>query len=670
MKPELNFYLPFSKVEKEQDGSRTVTGYASTPTKDLDGEIVSLDAIKGALPNYMEWRNIRQMHQPIAVGVAKEASVDETGLYVTARIVDPACIKLLDEEVLKGYSIGGKKLAKKGDVITELELIEISLVDRPANPDCRLDTIKVAKGTVVVKNVEEAEEEKSEPELSRLRKVINYLLGTTPLHDDSIAKRAFDAKQRQTDAGSGKALPDGSFPIENKSDLRNAIQAHGRAKDKEAAKKHIISRAKSLGCTDMLPDGWTQTPNKKVAALKFMKENPELFGGEEQTTKKDLGTFKAFWDDVMDPVAVDVTDTVTKTAGILAEVSERLVKGVYTIQDLASAFSCLRGAQRSLIREGVIEGDGEDHDLADRLGVLCKELGSIISQKAEHEGSEAVFLTDADDRWLFITDGEISMNARNGDLAKRAGKALFDKTNHHLRKAGGAQAAAVDALKKCALMHGAFIKSAGATEFDHKAAMTLMKAVHGNLVESDDHLAMAHGMLEKAAVNPNNEGPLDTHGEFDTGNHIEGKTQGEMTEGDVPWWGSVSEDNFTGKRAAATVQGKGGAVPEGYISKAEAELITKNAVLEARLAVLSKTPAGERKGNLHVVDKTGLGTGEGTEGTNKMALLSDGVDFTDDTPEGATRNVGKLIGNMLKNPRTFAKSIMDPSFRGAAGGRR
>src|ERR1700677_2068846 len=128
----INFYVPISKVEAQADGSRIISGYASTPTKDLDGEIVSLDAIKSALPAYWEWRNIRQMHQPLAVGRAQEASIDEKGLFLTSKIVDPACIKLIDEKVLQGYSIGGRKLAKKGDTITELELIEISVVDRPA----------------------------------------------------------------------------------------------------------------------------------------------------------------------------------------------------------------------------------------------------------------------------------------------------------------------------------------------------------------------------------------------------------------------------------------------------------------------------------------------------------------------------------------------------------
>jgi len=81
-------------------------------------------------------------------------------------------------------------------------------------------------------------------------------LDTGDAHVDSLAHREFDKNQRNRDAASGAALPDGSFPIENKSDLSNAIHAYGRAGDKAKAKAHIISRAKSLGATSMLPDGW------------------------------------------------------------------------------------------------------------------------------------------------------------------------------------------------------------------------------------------------------------------------------------------------------------------------------------------------------------------------------------------------------------------------------
>ena len=70
-------------------------------------------------------------------------------------------------------------------------------------------------------------------------------------------KRMYSREQREAMAESGEALEDGSFPIADVADLDNAIQAFGRAKDKEAAKKHIMKRAKDLGKMDMIPADWT-----------------------------------------------------------------------------------------------------------------------------------------------------------------------------------------------------------------------------------------------------------------------------------------------------------------------------------------------------------------------------------------------------------------------------
>jgi len=63
----------------------------------------------------------------------------------------------------------------------------------------------------------------------------------------------YDTEQRKEMAAKGLALPDGSFPIANKADLENAIQAFGRSKDQPRAAKHIAKRAKALGLEDMIP---------------------------------------------------------------------------------------------------------------------------------------------------------------------------------------------------------------------------------------------------------------------------------------------------------------------------------------------------------------------------------------------------------------------------------
>ena len=56
----------------------------------------------------MKFANIREMHQLSAVGVAKEAAVDDKGLYLGAKIVDDQAWQKITEGVYKGYSIGGR----------------------------------------------------------------------------------------------------------------------------------------------------------------------------------------------------------------------------------------------------------------------------------------------------------------------------------------------------------------------------------------------------------------------------------------------------------------------------------------------------------------------------------------------------------------------------------
>ena len=77
-----------------------------------------------------------------------------------------------------------------------------------------------------------------------------------------IEKKDYNERSRRRMASSGQAMPDGSFPIANRADLQNAIQSVGRAKNYEAAKRHIISRARALGLTEMLPDDWKKGMRK------------------------------------------------------------------------------------------------------------------------------------------------------------------------------------------------------------------------------------------------------------------------------------------------------------------------------------------------------------------------------------------------------------------------
>ena len=80
-----------------------------------------------------------------------------------------------------------------------------------------------------------------------------------------VQKRQWSADQRSELAKRGCAMPDGSHPIENTGDLHDSIQSYGRSKKKMAVKKHITDRAKALGASAMLPDGWADEGVSKRA---------------------------------------------------------------------------------------------------------------------------------------------------------------------------------------------------------------------------------------------------------------------------------------------------------------------------------------------------------------------------------------------------------------------
>lgn len=80
-----------------------------------------------------------------------------------------------------------------------------------------------------------------------------------PFEKGDPGKTDFSTKEREKLSEEKHAMPDGSFPIRNLADLGDAIQSFGRASnDKQAAvKKFIIRRAKELGATEKLPEGWS-----------------------------------------------------------------------------------------------------------------------------------------------------------------------------------------------------------------------------------------------------------------------------------------------------------------------------------------------------------------------------------------------------------------------------
>ena len=142
-------YAEIAKMEAQDDGTVKVWGYASSEAVDSDGEIIAAEAMKAAIPDYMKFGAVREMHGSNAAGTAIEINVEDDGrTFFGAHIVDPVAVTKVKTGVYKGFSIGGSVTARdelNKSQITGLKLTEISLVDRPANPDAVFTCFKADK---------------------------------------------------------------------------------------------------------------------------------------------------------------------------------------------------------------------------------------------------------------------------------------------------------------------------------------------------------------------------------------------------------------------------------------------------------------------------------------------------------------------------------------------
>ena len=142
-------YAEIAKMEAQDDGTVKVWGYASSEAVDSDGEVIAAEAMKAAIPDYMKFGAVREMHGSNAAGTAIEINVEDDGrTFFGAHIVDPVAVTKVKTGVYKGFSIGGSITARdelNKSQITGLKLTEISLVDRPANPDAVFTCFKADK---------------------------------------------------------------------------------------------------------------------------------------------------------------------------------------------------------------------------------------------------------------------------------------------------------------------------------------------------------------------------------------------------------------------------------------------------------------------------------------------------------------------------------------------
>ena len=328
--------------KEADDGSMFVYGLATDPTLDMDQQICDPGWLKSAMPQWFKTgANVREQHSSIAAGVGIELNADGDKWMLKSEVVDPVTQTKVRKGVLKGYSIGIKqaKVMKSDEapngVIVGGNIVEVSLVDRPANPSARIEIAKSVNGELTMSEIEKADDILQEAVMTegpaaegrtpedrelvctdcdgegKIHTVNNEwntceMCGGTGLRpEDSpldivqedpshpaanlrqdtgineakadepeVEKREFTDAERAEAADAGQALPDGSYPIKTVKDLKNAIQSYGRAKDPAKVKAHIIARAKALGKESMIPENWSKAIEADTAKAEEMEHDP------------------------------------------------------------------------------------------------------------------------------------------------------------------------------------------------------------------------------------------------------------------------------------------------------------------------------------------------------------------------------------------------------------
>jgi phage head maturation protease len=483
----MKIYLPIAKVDAEL---HEVWGYASTEARDDQGEIVKRDALVAALSDYMRFANIREMHQLSAVGVAREAAVDDKGLYVGARIVDDQAWQKVVEGVYKGYSIGGcitQRDPSDYKTITGLVLNEISLVDRPANPEAVFDYWKAAGAS-------------SMPDTSFNPPIQIWACGV-PEHRH-LAKA--DALKCQ---GRVAVFSVGSRPSENGG---SGVELIAASKSAIASAEGALEKAQNktvgsapYGAIDYADPGYQADGKKRYpidterhirAAWNFINRPSNAQRYTAVQLDKIKAKIIAAWKETIDrdgpPLAED-----RETSG-LGAAQVALTKALWDVGHVARTILDLDWLKDSLLVEAAMEND--DSPQPERLQAIIAELCGFLNALVAEETSE--ILNDSE-----IGGGPMAPNVQ--DVLVMAAGAAGTALVANLCGAGSPKMQKFAATLFAKAKHSEGDQAL--LDLAHHAVSKCME-MNGLLFDERSHMAKTRVALEMAGASPAEEATVNT----------------------------------------------------------------------------------------------------------------------------------------------------------------
>jgi len=408
--------MPFSKVDEER---RTVSGFATLDNVDKQMDIVTQEASIKAFEKFRG--NIREMHQPTAVGKMVSFKEDKyfdpetkkfySGVYVSAYVSKGAQStweKVLDG-TLSGFSIGGKmndwddaydeKADSKIRVIKDYDLVELSLVDSPANQFAsilsveKVDGVDVLKGEgvdVVLENVfwdqenglvmlSENETEKS-PASGKAMDNIGFVEKNDDDKQDMVKLLIDSAKGINTIEMKKEVSPmtDETTNLEEvveKSD-EVAPEADAAAESVEAAEPAEAVEAEVEKADDA--EAEVQVEKAEATETEEVEKADEVIEEAAEVSKSD--------DEAVDAVA-DIKDTITSAFSDLAETVKALHAEVDALKKSITGVSEEVAATKQEVTEtkGKFDEFGKRVDAVEQDTAFRKsgDLGEIVQDEPE-----------------------------------------------------------------------------------------------------------------------------------------------------------------------------------------------------------------------------------------------------------------------------------------------
>lgn len=287
-----------------------VEGYASLPNLDDQGDIIPIDVIADALPDFMKWANGREMHDKKAAGKIVKAVVDDKGLWVVYKVTDPTAWAKCETATYQGFSVGGDvtKLERRPDgvrVITGLRINEISLVDRPANQDAKIYVMKAAVDPLIEKYSDDEPRddhgrwtEGGGGGAAQGAKSWQNKMGGREIRDlkakrDQLAQtekpsspKLLRATQNLAEAYSGFRVRHG---IDYETGLKSRSSMYGKAAGGSACEKHHLENCEECGCDRTVGHPTGSSPEAERPGKERSQKAADLSRETSASKKKEYG---------------------------------------------------------------------------------------------------------------------------------------------------------------------------------------------------------------------------------------------------------------------------------------------------------------------------------------------------------------------------------------------